>query len=73
MMDDDGSVSSKDRYNDIGKDRFVANIGHVWSEDVVNNSMVEYPLLSNLIRGDSNIPYNKTEVTSVKLVLFKSV
>ena len=59
MMDDDGSVSSKDRYNDIGKDRFVANIGHVWSEDVVNNSMVEYPL--NLKEGQYSsisLPYD---------------
>ena len=53
MMDDDGSVSSKDRYNDIGKDRFVANIGHVWSEDVVNNSMVEYPLY--IIEGEYSL------------------
>ena len=43
MMYDDGSVSSKVRYSDICKDRFVANIAYVWSEAVVNNSMVEYP------------------------------
>ena len=42
-MYDDGSVSSKVRYSDICKDRFVANIAYVWSEAVVNNSMVEYP------------------------------
>ena len=57
MMYDDGSVSSKVRYNDICKDRFVANMAHLWSEDVVvNNSMVEYPLY--IIEGEySYIPY----------------
>ena len=57
-MYNNGSVSNKVRYQDICTDKFVANIAHVLSKDVVNNSMVEYPLLSNLIRGDSNIPYN---------------
>ena len=56
-MYDDGSVSSKVRYSDICKDRFVANIAHVWSEDVVNNSMVEHPLY--IIKGEySYIPYH---------------
>ena len=43
-MYNNGSVSNKVRYQDICTDKFVANMAHVWSFRVVNNSLVEYPL-----------------------------
>ena len=56
-MYNNGSVSSKVRYQDICTDRFVANIAHARSNDVVNNSMVEYPLY--IIEGEwSYIPWH---------------
>ena len=58
-MFNNGSVSNKVRYQDICTDRFVANIAHFWSYQVVNNSMVEYPL--NLIEGQYSsisLPYD---------------
>ena len=48
-MYNNGSVSNKVRYQDICTDKFVANIAHVWSKDVVNNSMVAYP--PNIVKG----------------------
>ena len=58
-MFNNGSVSNKVRYQDICTDRFVANIAYFWSYQVVNNSMVEYPL--NLIEGQYSsisLPYD---------------
>ena len=58
-MFNNGSVSNKVRYQDICKERIVANIAHLWSRDVVNNSMVEYPL--NLKEGQYSsisLPYD---------------
>ena len=55
MMYDNGSVKSKVSYQDICADKFIANIANVWSNDVVNNSMVETPLY--IIEGEySSIP-----------------
>ena len=57
-MYNNGSVSNKVRYQDICTDRFVANIGYVWSDDVVNNSLVEHPL-GGIIKGEySYIPWH---------------
>ena len=56
-MYNNGSVSNKVRYQDICKDRFVANFAHLWSWVVVdNNTLVEYPI--DLLRGDyySSLP-----------------
>ena len=54
-MYNNGSVSNKFSYQDICTDKFVANIAHVWSNDVVNNSMVKHPLY--IIEGEySSIP-----------------
>ena len=55
-----GSVSSKVRYQDICTDKFVANIAHVWSEDVINNSLVEYPL--SIIEGEHSYIPNHYEI-----------
>ena len=55
MMYDNGSVKSKVSYQDICADKFIANIANVWSNDVVNNSMVKHPLY--IIEGEySSIP-----------------
>ena len=54
-MNNNGPVSNKVRYQDICTDKFVTNIAHVWSNDVVNNSMVKHPLY--IIEGEySSIP-----------------
>ena len=61
MMYDNGSVKSKVSYQDICADKFIANIAHVWSNDVVNNSMVEHRVSSLSNRrgmGKSAIPYD---------------
>ena len=59
-MYNNGSVSNKVRYQDICTDKFVANIAHVLSNDVVNNSMVEHRVSTLSIRGmgKSAIPFD---------------
>ena len=70
-MYDDGSVSSKVRYSDICKDRFVANIAHVWSEDVVNNSLVEYPLY--IIEGEYSSIASDSEIIGSFLSIYNII